>query len=421
VEALEKRNTLGRIAEINSIKSSLSPFRIMPEYITVYPEVVIKALGNLYIEYNKAFDPLVVMNREWDTDYQYCFNNGVPVNWCVQIDMVGLDDKSLDEAKHMSEEDVREILRKKIFEIENSIAVYQLLENFFAKNGNGSFFKTRYRVLLESIRQRFGMPIALLAVTQPKYDAMLASEFGKFSGENLTDQEVKELSGFDTFFGPKQFREYLAANNVQCGYLLYVRSSDPVDKLKKPEIVVDHPLLGDAEMRRTIKAHTLTLNIDAPGMSSDKRINDTKDYMPSIGMGFSVFSIKDLFSAHFNAYLSSLDLEDVTILRAKPIKGAYGCYGHIRGSLQQERFLNELAKNLVSRGPYIVQPEIEPPVASDSAGVEYVYIDRVFFGIINEHPAFIGGVRNLMPAESADARRGRIHGSRDAVYAEIIG
>ena len=425
MEALRQQgNVFDEVVSLTDIKSSLGPFRVSHDYVTVYSEVVIEALGNLYGEYNETFTPLVEANREWDTDYQYCLDK-TPINWCVQIDMVGLSDGFLQEVYSMPEEKVRTILRSKIFEIENSIAAYQLLERFFSRNGNGSFFKARFRVLLASIRQKFGKPIALLAVTDEKYEAMLASEFGKVVAEEeeLDNKEVMELSGFDTFFGPEQFSRYLRDNDGQCGYLLYVRSSDPIEKLKRPDTIVEHPLLSDADVRRVIKANALTFNIDAPEMDHARKINDTKDYMPPMGMAFPISSKDDLYSTGFQNYLVAqgvnMKLEEVR-LRCKPAKGTYGCYGHISGSLKQERFRNELEKNILLRGPYVVQLEMEVPVIADSRGEKYVFIDRDFFGIIDGKPYFIGGVRNLMPAESEDAKKGRIHGSRSAVYAEII-
>lgn len=420
MEALQKQDdSMFRVEKNTGIKSSLGPFRIMPDYITVYPKVVIEALGKLYKEYNKAFTRLVSANREWEEDYRYCFNDdGVPINWCVQIDMVGLSHEFFDKAKNMPEEDVREILRRRIFEIENSIAVYQLLEKFFARNGNGSFFKTRYRALLKNIRQKFGKPIALLAVTQLKHEAMLAAEFGKAPEEELTNKEVRELSGFDAFWGPEQFRKYLEANNGQCEYLLYVRSSDPITKLKDPSVIVEHPLLGDAETRRIIKANSLTFNIDDPEMNHDRRINDTKDYMPPMGMAFPISSEEDLRSSEFISYIDAqgveIELEEV-MLRCKPAKGVYGCYGHVSGSLKQGKFRSELRRNLQKRGPYVVQPEMQ---ISTVGG--YMFIDRNFFAMVDNKPLFVGGVRNLAPAESVDARKRRIHGSNSAVYAEIV-
>jgi len=416
---------LGNVVRRTDIKSSLQPIQTLSNYITVYPKVVIRALAGLYQEYNHTFIPLIEANREWETDYQYCQDGINPANWCVQIDVAGLSDALLQELADMPEEEVREILRRKIFEIENSIAVYQLLEKFFSRDGNASLFKINFRKVLSGLRQRFGKPIALLAVTEGKYEDMLAAEFGKQPGEPITEEEIKELSGFDAFFGPDQFLEYLATHRGQCDHLLYVRSSDPVAKLKKPDLVIEQPLLGDPDTRRIIKANSLTLNIDAPGMEYNRRINDTKEYMPLIGMAFPVSSVEDLSSSAFEGYISRQGIDPgavargEVVLRCKPTKGAYGCYGHISGVMTREKFRNELSRNIRKRGEYVVQPEMATPVVTNETD-QYTYIDRMFFGIIGESPEFIGGVRNLMPTDNVEARRGRIHGNGSAVYAEIV-
>lgn len=420
----------GDIEENKEIKSSLGPFRTLPDYTIIYPKVVVESLCNLYEEYNKSFVSMVKANCESDADYNFCMSDGIPINYCVQIDMVGLSKKELERLSNMSETEVREILRKKIFEIENSIAMYQLLEKMFPGNGNGngsdSFFKTHFRAILEDLRRRFGRSIALLAITEEKYEAMLASEFGGKSGKELTDKEVKDLSGFDVFFSPQQFCEYLSNNNNKCEYLLYVRSSDPLAKLRKPNLVVDHPLLSDSNMRGIIKTNALTLNIDAPDMEYSMRINDTKDYMGEMTMGFLFNSIDDLSSNRFGAYLRTygIALEDVVsgrvAIRCKPAKGAYGCYGHVSGFFTDRKFRKELKRNLRLRGNYVAQVEMETPVIVNSdSGMELTYIDRNFIGMIDGHPQFIGGVRNLIPAETTEAREHRIHGNSLAVYAEI--
>lgn len=415
----------GDIEEHKEIRSALGPFRTFPDYTIIYPEVVVKALYNLYEEYNKAFIPLVAVNREWETDYGLCMN-GSSINCCVQIDMVGLPEAELKILDSMSEIEVREILRKKIFEIENSIAMYQLLERIFSQNGHDSFFKIRFRAVLDDLRRRFNKPIALLAVTEEKYETMLASEFGRCPGEELTDSEVKNLSGFDTLFSPQQFCEYLIANNGECKHLLYIRSSDPIAKLKKPNLVVDHPLLSDNAVRRVIKANALTLNVDIPEMEYNRRINDTKDYMVEMNMAFPIMSIEDLHSDGFREYLCTqgIDLADVesgkVSIRCKPTKGAYGCYGHVSGYLTDKKFPKNLKRNLRLRGPYVIQLEMTTPVVVNSSlGVAYTYIDRNFVGMVDGHPQFIGGVRNLIPTDTVEAREHRIHGNSLSVFAEI--
>lgn len=449
-ESVNESVEVGKIVERTDVQSSIGPFHFVPEYKVHYPVKVIQALSELYQEYNMAFTDLVEKNREWPTDYQYCMfgPGGTPVNCGVQIDMVGLTPEFLEAAPGMSLAEVKEFLRRHIFEIENSLAMYQLLEKSFW-DGRNSFFKERFRAALDELRQRFGMPIALLAVTDQKYEAMKASEFGKGVDEALSGAEVKELSGFDAFWGPEEFLQHLAEHNGECRYLLYARTSDPVAKLKKPGVEVEQPLLGDLEIRRVIKANALTFNVDAPEMEFDAFINDTKEYMPVIGMGYIAHSETDVYSTAFTDHLQAgrapadffgekftpafahflqdhgvaaaeISSGDV-MLRTKPLKCCYGCYGHVFGSALDRKFRSEFRRNLRKRGAYIVQLEMDiPRLESVSDRQEYMYIDRNFFAFTNGAPRFLGGFRSLMPMDSVEAKKGRNHGSQFTVWAEVL-
>src|SRR3989344_5185621 len=449
--AMSVCQTLGPVVE-RTMQSSMSPFHVLPDYKTMYPEIVVHALGELYAEYNRAFTSLVEANREWSTDYKHgVASDGSPVNFAVQIDMVGLPQTFLDMAVDLPVAVVREVLRGRIFEIENSLAMYQFLECIFANDSEESFFKSRFQASLRCLRHRFGKKIALLAVTDEKHVAMRESEFGKKDKELLSDAEVFELSGFDKFFGPVEFREYTTSNRGECDYLLYIRSSDPIAKIKDPGFQVEHPLLGDPEMRKIIKAHALTFSVDAPEMLSAERINDTKEYMLNMGMVFPINSEADLFSPEFAVHLvaekpykaftgtSRLSHQFATYLveqegvdpwavesgtaalRCKPVKGTYGCYGHVSGVLTDGKFRGKLRRYLRQRSGYIVQPEMRiPHITNTTDGAEYMYIDRNFFTIADERPKFLGGFRSLMPAQSTEAKEGRIHGNNDTVWAEII-
>ncbi len=441
---------LGNIVERRDIKSSMGAFQTLPEYKTIYPQAITRALGELCDEYSSMFVPLVEANREWDSDYRYCMLCATPISFAVQIDMVGLPQTFLDATASMPVAAIREILRDKIFEIENSLAWYQFLEKIFSKGQENSFFKNRYRAYLANLREMFGMPIALLAVTDQKHRAIRELEFGKGNGEPMSDAEVFDLSGFDRLFGPTEFRQHVEENRSECQYLLYARTSDPIAKLKNPALVVENSLLSDHGMRRIIKAHALTLNIDAPEMQYAKRINDTKEYMPMMGMAFPVHSEENLFSSEFVAhllakkpyadfngagrlaskfarYLQSREIDPRKVesgeisLRAKPLKGTYGCYGHITGKMPNTEFRKELRKELRKRGAYVLQPEMETPViVNETDGRAYTYIDRNFFSSANGRQSeFLGGFRTLMPLDSIEAKEGRIHGNGSTVYAEI--
>ncbi len=440
---------LGPLIERSDIESSIGRFLVLPGYRVTYPKSVVSVLMSLYAEYNQAFRPLVQANREWNTDYQYCTTpDGIPVNGWVQIDMVGLPQGFLDIAESRTKEEVCAVLRNSIFEIENSLAMYQFLQEIFSTPLNNSMFKRSFRASLDRIRQKHGRPIALLAVTDQKYLDMKATEFGAGPDDTLTDEDVERLSGFDHFFGPEDFREYLKAHGGECEYLLYVRSSDPVPKLKCPDVTVEHPLLGDEAMRRIIKAHSLTFNVDAPDMPYDARINDTKEYMFAMGMAFPVEEEEDIitpeFVAHlatgknyseyygtrvtqqFTGYLEQQGIEQFTtttgelMLRAKPLKGTYGCYGHLSGEMRNKKFRNELRRQLKSRGKYVLQHEMEvPTITGEECGREYLYIDRLFFSTDGDQATFMGGFRSLMPKDSAEAKGRRIHGNEETAWAEI--
>lgn len=407
----EQTAKLGNVVTRTDIKSSLGPFKFLPDYKIRYPETVIKALGELYHEYNTAFSPLVEANREWPEDYRYSRLTGnIPINFAVQIDMVGLTQEFLDAAPRMNADDIREVLRHQIFEIENSLAMYTLLEGGFSRPDWVSFFKGRWRKTLAKLHKRLGKPIALLAVTYEKYAAMRETEFGRREGETLSDAEVQELSGFDCLMGPAGFREHLMNNGGKCAYMLYARTSDPVTKLKDPKIQIEHPLLADPEMRRIIKAHALTLNVDDPAWSpwDLRRINDTKAYMPTLGMA--------------SVILNEQQVRQDVHLRAKPMHGHYGCYGHVTGTIMEAKFRQELRRNIQLRGPYLTQPEMKiSTITNASDGASFAFIDRIFLASMGGKPELLGGFRDMMPLDSTEAKAGRIHGNGSAVWAEIIG
>lgn len=414
---------LGRVVDRTDIRSSMGPFHYLPEYTVPYPETVTKALSEIYAEYNLAFDPLIKANREWDTDYQHGMHgpNRTPSNHFVQIDMIGLPEDYLKTAANLDIDSVREDLKGRIFEIENSLAMYQLLIKIFAQNDQDSRFGSKFRRGLDIVREINNRPIALLAVTDQKYQAMKESEFGKADNETLSNEEIREMSGFDTFFGPADFINHLSQNGGESDYLLYVRSSDPVSKLRKPNTEVENPLLSDETLREVIKKYAVTFNIDNPEWPTgdNRRINDTKEYLITMGMAFPISADTDLDTEEFRKYLilRGYDLEGAG-LRAKPMQSSYGCYGHLRSI--EKKFRQELRREIRQRGPYVIQPEMQTPVIlNETDGRTYTYIDRNFFSSDGKNFEFMGGFRSLMPMDSIEAQKGRVHGNGSTVWAEI--
>jgi hypothetical protein len=200
-------------------------------------------------------------------------------------------------------------------------------------------------------------------------------------------------------------------------------------------------------MRRIVKENALTFNVDAPHMDYRRRINDTKAYMIPMGLAHHVESEKDIFSSEFaahlaaqkpypdyqgterltpefTAYLASQGVNhgsaENTPLRCKPLKGTYGCYGHVVGALSDRKFRHEFRNNLRRRGAYILQPEMAVPIVINKTdGQAYAFIDRNFFCTDGQEYQFMGGYRSLMPLDSDETRKGRNHGSRATVGAEI--
>lgn len=443
--------TTGPLISRDDIPSTRAPFHAFPGYKVTYPPVVIKALGLLFMEFNRTLTPLVEANAEWDTDYGYCTVGGYHRSGWVQIDAVGLTDELLHDLAHRDLGYVVEVLRRLIYEVENSLAMYPLLRELFPD----SPFKGRFQASLEQVSARHGMPVALLAVTQEKYADMMRTEFGREPGDPLSDAEVQRLTGFDTFFGPERFADYVASRNGGCGHLLYVRSSPPPEELKRPNKKVAQPLLGDPEMRRLIRQFSLTPNIDLPGAPSSKSINDTKLYMGPMGMAFHVSNFAELvadglerhlassgtiedfaekygtpFSPNFAQFLRDHGVEEsyilsgVAPLHAKPGGEAFGCFGHCGGVISDRGFRDDLRNGLKRRAvPYVVQPHFPPALLVENKhGRRFLFGDRLFLyhGPDDAQPEFLGGFRCMTPEDSEEGKKGHIHGGKDTRWGSIV-
>ncbi len=305
------------------VESTKGPFISVPEIETYYPPKVLEALTQLYEEYNDAFRSLVDANREWDTDYQYVLDeNGNPTNLMVQIDMSALPPSFLEEVQNLPVDDVREILRGLIYEFENSLAMYQLLGRLFpGDNDSPSLFDTQFRESLSDIRATTGKKVAVVAVTEQKYDAIKQEEFGKLPEEELPDSEVERLTGFDRVFSPQELQEYhrqCLEQGEDSEYLFVVRSSDPVSKLKDPGSATPQSLLNDTKMRRFIKMYSLTLNIDGPDTLPENMINDTKGYMEKMGMGLEIPDVRGFNRIYSKGFLREVVLQQLKSFLPKP-------------------------------------------------------------------------------------------------------
>lgn len=435
-------NSLRQVkTEDGNTETKTAEFNIFPEYKVRYPQIVINALIEIYREYNEAFRELVSKNKECPEDYRYAIDSrGTPINRWVQIDMVGLPEKFLELAENgqISAKEVKRVIRNSIFEIENSLAMYQLLMKMFSQKSQASKFETEFKKSLDKLRKEMGgkerVKILLLAPTYEKYNAMLLSEFGRRPDDpqELTEQDVKQMSGFDMFMGPDQFRQFINQNNGKCpeNVLIYVRASDPVAKLANPDCEVANPLLSDPQIRQIIKERSITFNIDDPNWKQDnpKRINDTKGYLVTMGIAFELKNGDDILSKEALEYLAGRGINPLMIeslmvkIRAKPLIGAYGCYGHHVVDLTNGDDRDKLKEDIQKRGKYVMQPELRTPkIIEKETGKSYLFIDRVFFCCDTEgNYNFMGGFRSCMPEDSIEAQRARNHGSSYTCWAEII-
>lgn len=423
---------LGEIITRTDIPSTLGPFEFAPNCEVRFPPEVIKTLGERVEEHARVFSKFVPENTEGNQlAYQHCVRT---VDGCVtepffQVDIAGLSHDFLAGASTVDQEEVARILRGRIFEFESSIAMYGLIETL----GGGGLLGTKFREHLDLIRAKHDKPIVLLAPTKEKLKAMRETEFGKVGTQVLTSKEVNEISGFDALWGPDEFREHLEQHGGECKSLLYVRPSDPIFKLKDPEQKVASPLLGHSNLRGIIRENAITLNIDNPfwPTGDTRRIKDSKAALPLIGMGFRVDTVNDVIANNepeeivvtntFSEFMNSSGLSQLSSFRAKPMQGVFGGYGQKTMNFLDRHNITWLEEMLSLRGPYIIQPEIEPLVVTDSSTRDsFAVIDRAFFSMVKGVPEFMGGVRILVPLDSGEAQRRRLHGTSEMISAPIL-
>ena len=72
-------------------------------------------------------------------------------------------------------------------------------------------------------------------------------------------------------------------------------------------------------------------------------------------------------------------------------------------------------------GEIVERRDIRSSLVADQSDRTLVGVDKVFLAYLDGHPAFIGGFRTLLPADSEDAKRGRNHGTGPTIWAQIVG
>lgn len=399
-----------------SINSIFGPYEISRNQFVRLPKPIISSIGNLLHQYVDASQALIPRNRESDPRaYQYCrMPNGQSSDPFFQIDSVALSQNLIDELSQSSPDTATEVLRKTIFEFEPSMAMYQLSQLVAADGG----MYTQFREHLDIIRHRHQKPIALLAPTHEKYQSMLATEFGLPTNHGLTNEQlnnfVQQVSGFDALLGPDQFQLMLEMNPHELDYLLYVRPSDPIKKLKNPNAQIEQPLLGDPEIRKLIRQHAINICIDNPnwGPQDPRKIKDSKAALTLVNMAMRVRSRSDL---------DRIEPMPDQLMRAKPRADVFGAYGQMTINLNNPKHQEKLLKAIGKRGPYVLQEEMAPLAVIDQHTMKpYLAMDRNFFSMVNGAPEFMGGIRILVPADSTEAKNGRLHGGNNITMQPIL-
>ena len=238
---------------------------------------------------------------------------------------------------------------------------------------------------------------------------------------------IKELSGgFELFAGPERLIS-MYKNGTLGDYAWYVRASSPKNVLKNPK-KEEKTVLSDDGIRSVLKINSLTFNIDKPGCAWGDSINDTKAYLPSLGIGFTCHKISDVIrdgdiTEELMSFLSSYPkkIRDTRLIRCKPMYSTYGCYGHLRLDLSLSKHRRKLKEEIRRRGPYIIQPELKQKLVLNRKDNKiYTYIDRIFFSWIDSNPCFAGGFRSFIPVDTEEAKNGRNHGNGNTVWMPIV-
>jgi len=407
----------------------------------ILPPSMVEGLRIILNEYTQSFDT-VVKNRQGTEGYGYAKTpNGNYVNFGFQIDMAGLPTSLLTKLSSLSPEEVANQLRPLIFEIENSLAMYNLMRGFTSSQEQYSplnFFGINFDTAIKAWEEYTGLPLALGAVTEEKFRDMMLLELGITNPREVTPELVRKRSGFANFFSPQQLKQLALSKRIE-EYLLYMRTSYPRSILRKPNPNIQVSLLENTEIREAIRRQTITFNVDDQsrvrvllenlpniniGFDENRMfdfithegrkfnpgiINDTKEPMVRIGLAYPVPNSEALLQGiqvrnergrlqkgwklnqGFANYLRGTELlPEETTVRAKPLWLSYGGYGHIRGTpLNDKDFRHTLRKGLKQRGPYCAQPEIPPHIFynADDGHLYASIFSNIFLLMIQDHKA----------------------------------
>ncbi len=410
-----------------------------------YPENVKIALGDIYNEYIEEYQRLVKLS--WNSYPKSLNKRWKIIIPFIQIDMVYLPESFLEAIKNCNPWFIKEVIKPFIFEIESSVAYYELLSKIWTRiwiknSDNQWWFANWFHELLDNIRSNTWKKISLLVTSKSKYKSIKEFEFWIAASDILNDADVREKSGFDSIIWPDEFINYFRRKVSDT--LFYVRSSTDASELKSWSMEGTDNLIDNEEYRTFIRSYSITTNIDEPGSAFP--INDTKKYMKNMGLWFLFDSIESIISEEaidyikqwkdfskftgrfytkeLEKYLFAIWVDESMIkkgeitFRCKPVEWSYGAYGHVRLKIQDAKSRRKLRDSMIWKWQYILQVEhLAPLLVNTSNGKEYRWIDRIFMSMDRDgRIKFMQWFTNIIPADNDEAKKNNIHWSRFTEY-----
>lgn len=406
------------------IPSTLAPFHTF-ENQRALPAGLKDAFTSLLDTHNAVMQRLIASTIENVTDYQYINFGGKIINPFAQIDTRGLPPSFIDELVHVDPATLVHFLRDNVFEVEVSLAMTSMLAEI-----NPTFAQNFYNGL-NQFRMATGKQIAILGVDQDKFEGICQSEYGLSEPPNNQIYTTCR-NGFDAVVGPEGLKALINTYGEDLPYLFYVRPSLSADTLKNNG-QRNPGILHDPELRRIIRAHAITPNVDNPDKPWHGRLNDTKAPQDPMGiaLGVSPEDLADLttFTEKLNSFLGVKGFSEEQIragvaIRIKPGIDAYGAYGQQVKKNTQQSLWNQVAKLISRSGFAVLQPEMTNPTQVTSTGLVTKYIHRIFVTapeIAQGGNGFMGGYENHIPVDSNEVSAGieRIHGNKCAIWRPI--
>mgnify|MGYP000633828960 CR=1 FL=1 len=443
------------------------PPSALREYKVYYPPSLVEAYRIACNKYDKAFMQIVQSHKDWESDYRYA-----PHTFAYQVDGPAYPGEFLELAASENPEVLAEFIILRAFEFENNIAAYGLNNRLWPDGTTNQTWHTA----IDQLRQKTGKKIAVLAGTEQKLTEMLKSELATDRDHIPPEEVVRALTGFDRFMGPIDLQmHFLERSGQSSDYLYYGRTSEPKSWLRSPDGQVYDGFLADPDVLRYIRAFAITHNFDNTTLpaNSSKVITDTKEPLVAIGAAYPFTQIGDIYSDEFIGHLKDQGINISALaegrltpsqrnklgaiaqkfphdqllspdfiqhliargadpgliatgnqnLRAKPIKLHYGVYGHVIGKANRSSFLNELILQTLTRGQYVIQPELKnlKIVNNNRPEEAFIAIDRVFFvrGAGGELVP-MESCRSLMPLNSEDGKKNSVHEGPNTRCARIV-